>query len=142
MSIRTHRYRLCAARGMSVNEVARLYDVTPHAIRLANRKHNLGFEVRLCRRDRNLVAMRETVEALISQGKGSREIAAALDVPVNTVRRWKRAWGLSHRPILTLLCERLTPAETDDLLLLKRKGFNYRDAFVAMRREDLLEYLP
>jgi transposase-like protein len=139
---RTERYRLCAARGMSINEVARLYQVTPHAIRLANRTHNLGFSTKRSPRDRDLIAMRERCQGLVAQGKGAAEIAEILEVPVDTVRRWRRTWGLVHRPVLDVIGDLLTPAERDDLLLLKRKGFNYRDAFVAMRRPDLLEYLP
>lgn len=29
-----------------------------------------------------------------------------------------------------------------DLLLLKHKGYSFRDAFVAIKRPDLLEFLP
>lgn len=146
---RTERYRLCADRGMSIAEVARVYGVTTSAIRQANRKHRLGFETRPSPRDRNLKAMRERVETLASQGKNRREISVELRVPFKTVIRWCKEWkiGFPHhqgvrKPVLDMVAERITEAERDDLLLLKRKGYTFRDAFVAMRRPDLLEYLP
>lgn len=146
---RIEHYRACAARGMSINEVARLYEVTPHAVRQANIKHRLGFQVKPCKRDRNLKDMRERVEALASQSKNRREISVELQVPFKTVIRWCREWriGFAHchgirKPVLDMVAERITDAERNDLLLLKRKGYTFRDAFVALRRPDLLAFLP
>jgi hypothetical protein len=146
---RAERYRLCAARGMSVAETARLYDVTTTAIRQMNKRHGLGFDVRPCKRDRDLAAMRERVETLASQGKCRREMSAMLDVPFNTIERWCRQWKVRfadkagyRKPVMDMVRDRLSPAEIDDLLLLKRKGYTYRDAFQALRRPDLLEFLP
>ena len=143
---RIDKYRACAAQGMSINDVARLYEVTPHAIRLANRKHNLGFKVRPIQRSRDLTAMRERVEAMRTAGRSCRYISVSLGVPLSTMRWWVKRWGittfLKRRPVLEMLGDHLGPSEVDDLRFLKRKRYLMRDALVAINRPDLLEYLP
>jgi transposase-like protein len=148
MSLRTQRYRLCAARGMSVNEVARLYEVTPHAIRKANREHNLGFGVRHSPRDRDLVAMRDRVEALAAQGKTQTAVSLELRVPMNTIRRWSRAWGVQwarhggKQRYVDRLRAHLSDKEAEDLLFVTHRRFTYREALGMIGRADLLEMIP
>jgi len=147
---RIEKYRACAARGMTIMETARLYRVTPSAIRHANTTHKLGFPVTGWKQPkRDMTAMRERLTALAAQGKTRREISVEMQVSADTISRWKKQWGVKigkypgfKKPVLSMVQDRLTTTETDDLLLLKRKGYSFRDAFVAMRRPDLLEYLP
>ncbi len=145
---RIDHYRACAARGMSINETARLHGVTPHAVRLANRLHNLGFGVTRAVSDRDLIAMRERVEAMAQQGWSQKAVSIAINVPLNTIKRWTREWGVQWKRqggktcYVDRLRQHLTPAQIDDLKLFHRKRFTYREALVLIRRPDLLEYLP
>ena len=148
---RIEKYRACAARGMSIGETARLYQVTPSAVRHANATHNLGFPTTGRRQPkRDLTAMRERVEALASQGKTRREISVAMGVSIWTVIRWTRQWDVkitgrsrswATGDWMTRLQPRLTPEEAEDLKFLRKRRFTYREALVSIRRPDLLEII-
>jgi hypothetical protein len=134
---------------MSIMETARLYQVTPGAVRHANTKHKLGFPVTGRKRPkRDLTAMRERVEALAAQGKTQMLASLALQVPFNTVKRWSRAWGVQWRKrggkkaYADRLRPHVTQSQMDDITFLRRKSFTYREAVIAIRRPDLLEFLP
>ena len=145
---RIEKYRECAARGMSIGDTARLYGVTLHAVRWANKRHGLGFGFRAQKQGRDLVAVRERVTNLVASGKTRREIAFLMKEPIATVVTWCRRWGLSNpnwtggpQPLMPLLEPHLNAQEADDLRLLRRNGYTFRDALVAIKRPDLLEGL-
>lgn len=135
---------------MSIAETARLYRVTPHAIRLANRKYNLGFDTRERPRDRDMEEMRSRVEALAAEGMSQTQISNELKVPRCTIKRWCRAWGIklaTARPWangrwMDRLCPHMTPAQVEDVEFLRgKKKFSFREALVTVGRADLLEML-
>lgn len=148
---RIEKYRACAARGMTIGETARLYQVTASAVRKANITHNLGFPTTGRKQPkRDLIAMRERMTALAAQGKTRREISAEMQVSPWTITRWRKQWGIqitgqSRSWIMgdwmTRLQPRLTPAEAEDLKFLRKRRFTYREALVSIRRPDLLEMI-
>jgi hypothetical protein len=145
---RIEKYRECAARGMSVGDTARLYGVTLHAVRWANKKHNLGFGLRQTKKGRDLIATRERVSNLVAEGKTRREIAFIMKKPIATVVSWCRRWKLTNpnwtggrAPLMAMLEPHLTPKEADELRFLRTKGYTFKDALPAIKRPDLLEGL-
>lgn len=146
---RVEQYRECAAQGMSMAEAAEVCGVTQAAVRMADKRNSLGFIKRQVASGRDLVEVRARMEEMASRGKAFREMSDALGAPIMTVRRWVRQWRIklvrglgARKPLLEIVREHITAKEMDDLLLLKRRGYTFRDAFVALRRPDLLQYLP
>lgn len=146
---RVERYRECANRGMSMGDTARLYGVTHEAVRDADRRHSLGFKRRQVNQYSDVAAYQERVRNLAAQGKNRREISVITKVPLNTITRWCREWNIRFaavrgrkKPMMEMIGPLLSEQEADDLNLFRRKKYTFRDAFVAMGRPDLLQYLP
>lgn len=146
---RVEQYRECAAQGMSMAQTAQRFGVTRTAVRMADKRNSLGFIKRQVASGRDLVEVRARMEEMASRGKLCREMSVALGAPIMTVRRWVHQWRIklvrasgARKPLLEIVKDLVTAKEMDDLLLLKRRGYTFRDAFVALRRPDLLAYLP
>lgn len=149
---RIETYRACAARGMSIPATARLHGVSEAAVRQANDKHFLGFKTATKNRSRSPDVVRAKLEDLVAAGKSQREIALSFRAPSSTVRTWCRTFGIRNpkwrsrsgsgrKPLMPLLEPFLTEQEAADLKLLRRKGYRFKEALVAIKRADLLEGL-
>lgn len=149
MGVRTYRYAMCAARGMSVTETARLHGVSPQAVRWADQKYGLGFErKRQMDADRDLVACRERLTELVRQDRRVRDIAYLMGVSPWTIKRWCKMWGLNYRqqggkrPYVEALRPYLTAKEEADLMFVVRRRFTYREALNMIGRPELQELIP